>query len=81
MRGKSWLEATFWTKPESWTIEFSLLVVESVERLSEDSVRDGFCEARGSRRDEVEVGKEERSAIVQYLLIDECWSCMGQPQA
>ena len=67
IRGKPWLEATFWTKPESWTIEFSLLLVESVERLSEDSVREGFCEAIGRRRDEVEVGRDEGFAIKQYF--------------
>ena len=63
IRGKPWLEAMSSTKPESWTIEFSLLLVDSVERLSEDSVREGFCEARGRRRDEVEVGRDEASAI------------------
>ena len=63
IRGNPWLEATFWTKPESCTIEFSLLLVESVERLSAVSVREGFCEARGRRRDEVEVGRDEGSVI------------------
>ena len=48
-------------------IEFSLLLIESVERLSEDSVREEFCEAKGKRRDEVEVGIDERSTIMQLF--------------
>lgn len=46
-------------------IEFSLLLVESAARLSEDSVREGFCEAKGKRRDEVDVGMDEKSTITQ----------------